>query len=92
MKYIPEELKKMYSKLPGFKIKKQNRDYIYKLKDMVELKGRKYKDKRNKRNYFLKNYDFKVETYSRQKHIEGCRELIKTWKRQKALFFGQRVF
>ena len=83
VKYIPEELKTAYSKLNGFKLKSQNRDYIYRVKDLIELKGRKYKDKRNKRNYFLKNHKFKVEEYLKERHMEGCKNLLQKWKKQK---------
>ncbi|MAE43171.1 hypothetical protein CMO93_05345 [Candidatus Woesearchaeota archaeon] len=81
--YIPEELKEKYSKLDGFELKEQNRDYIYKRKDIMELKGDKYKSKRNLKNYFIKNYKYKVEKYEKGKHMNGCIELLDKWKKQK---------
>ena len=47
--YIPEELREIYDSLEGFELKEQNQDYIYKVKDIIELRGEKYKDKRNKK-------------------------------------------
>jgi len=82
--YIPEELKKEYEKIEGFEIKEQNQDYAYKCEDIIELKGDKYKSKRNLRNYFLKNYKFDVEDYKKEKHFNECLNLLKTWEKQKS--------
>lgn len=81
--YIPEELKEDYEKIEGYVLKEQNQDYIYNCKDIIELKGDKYKSKRNLRNYFLKNYEFKVEDYNKDKHLNDCLDLLKTWEKQK---------
>ena len=81
--YIPGELKEKYSLLKGFELKEQNKDYIYRTKDIIELKGKKYKDKRNKRNFFINNYNFKVKEYSPEKHKKGCIDLLSRWKNQK---------
>lgn len=87
--YIPEELKSKYDSLEGYKLKKQNKDYIHKTVKVIELKGKKYKDKRNKRNFFVKNYDFNVESYSKR-HKQACEDLIKRWKKQKEDFVSQK--
>ncbi len=81
--YIPEELKEEYSAIEGFELKEQNKDYIYKVKDIIELGGRGYKDKRNKRNFFIKNHKYSAEGYSAAKHRQGCEELLERWKKQK---------
>ena len=36
-------------------------DYIYLRKELVELKGRKYHQKKNHLNFFLRNYDYSYE-------------------------------
>jgi len=87
--YIPEELKEQYASLEGFELKEQNQDYIYKTKDIIELKGEPYKDKRNKRNFFIKNYKFVVEEYS-AKRKDGCIDLLERWKRQKGAVVEER--
>jgi len=81
--YIPEELKEKYSSLEGFKVREQNSDYIYKTRDIIELSGKKYQDKRNKRNFFIKNYDSTVEEYSVEKHKNMCVDLLERWEKQK---------
>ncbi len=81
--YIPEELKETYSFLKGFELQRQNSDYIYKTSDIITLGGREYKDKRNKRNFFIKNYNHAVEDYSSAKHKQGCENLLQRWKKQK---------
>ncbi len=81
--YIPEELKEGYSSLEGFELKRQNTDYVYKIRDVIELAGREYKDKRNKRNFFMKNCKYSAEDYSAAKHRRGCESLLQRWKKQK---------
>lgn len=81
--YIPEELKEEYSAIDGFELKEQNKDYVYKVKDIIELGGREYKDKRNKRNFFMKNHEYSTEDYCAEKHRQGCEELLQRWKKQK---------
>ena len=83
VKYIPEELKEKYSSLKGFSLRKHSSDYVYRASDLIELKGRKYGDKRNKRNYFLRNYEFRADAYS-SKHAAGCRDLLRRWKEKRA--------
>ena len=81
--YIPEELKGDYASLEGFELEEQNQDYIYKTRDVIELSGRKYQDKRNKRNFFVKNHNFVVEEYSAARHKKGCIDLLERWEKQK---------
>ncbi|MBL7055403.1 DUF2156 domain-containing protein [Candidatus Woesearchaeota archaeon] len=81
--YIPEELKKDYEKLEGYVLIEQNQDYIYERGKIIGLKGDNYKSKRNLGNYFLNNYKNKVEEYDKEKHLDGCKELLETWKKQK---------
>ena len=83
VKYIPEELKEEYSNIHGYKLVHQNQDYIYRRNDIIELKGGKYKDKRNLRNYFVKNCKYKVEEYEKSKHRGSCIEILGKWNRQK---------
>ena len=83
VKYIPEELKEGYSNIDGYKLVHQNQDYIYKRKDVIELKGDKYKTKRNLRNYFIKNYEHRVEEYNKERHMQQCIGLLDKWNKQK---------
>lgn len=81
--YIPEELKEAYLQLTGFALSEQGQDYVYDAEDIITLKGNKYKDKRNKRNYFVSNHDFSVEDYEKGKHREGCAQLLESWRMQR---------
>ena len=83
VKYIPEELKEEYSNIDGYKLIHQNQDYIYRRNDIIELKGDKYKNKRNLRNYFIKNFDYRVEEYKKAKHIKECLGILDKWEKQK---------
>lgn len=56
-----EETKDVYYNFKQFP--KNDKDYIYLRKDLVELKGDKYKDKRNLCNYFQKNYSYKIQRF-----------------------------
>lgn len=84
MTYIPEELRPQYADLEGFELLEQSRDFVYRSEDVITLRGEKYKDKRNKRNFFVKNYDFSIEEYSPGKHKKGCMDLLERWMGQKA--------
>lgn len=82
--YLPEELYDEYSELEGFKLVSQSQEYIYSVKDLVELKGGRYGKKRNLINHFLSNYRPMVEVFDSERHRKGCLELLDVWKRQKA--------
>lgn len=62
------------------KFPSEDKDYIYLKNDLIELKGDKYKDKRNLCNYFQKNYSYKIKKYSpREEHLN----LYNTWAENK---------
>lgn len=84
MAYIPEELKRQYAELEGFQLLERSRDFVYRTEDVIGLRGEKYRDKRNKRNFFVKNYRSLIEEYSSRKHKKGCTELLERWMKQKA--------
>lgn len=75
-------------------------DYIYLKRDLVELKGDRYKDKRNLCNYFQKNYSYKIDRLSpSEEHLN----LYKRWTGKDAdtyqkqlmedsFFFHRRAF
>ncbi len=57
-------------------------DYLYSSRDLIELKGRKYDAKRNHINYFVKNNDFKYEKMDKS-HIYECLKLNEIWCKTK---------
>ncbi|MBI2574307.1 DUF2156 domain-containing protein [Candidatus Woesearchaeota archaeon] len=82
--YLPEELAEEYSGLKGYEASHQSQDYVYNTQDLIELKGGRYRDKRNMINNFLSSYKPEVELYSAEKHKKGCLELLRAWRKQKA--------
>lgn len=57
---------------------RHNFDYVYLLKDLADLKGKKYKSKRNHISYFEKNFDWSFEQMN-DKNIEECRTMNEKW-------------
>lgn len=58
----------------------ESKDYVYLRKDLIELKGVRYKDKRNLCNNFGKNYSYKIEMLSpSDEHLN----LYKEWAENK---------
>ena len=55
-------------------------DYVYDVQRMIDLGGGDLASKRQARNRFMRNYGFRVETYSAEKHLADCRGLLDTWK------------
>lgn len=59
--------------------KRSNADYVYQVEDLRELKGKKYHDKRNHINKFLKIYrDWSYERISDENTGE-CTEMVIEW-------------
>ncbi len=84
--YIPECLKADYEAIAagrGWAFDYWTQDYIYATKELIELKGPNFDSKRNKANFFSKNYDYKVEEFSFEKHANDCLKLIDFWREQK---------
>ncbi len=81
--YLPEELYDKYRNLEGYSVIHQNQDYVYRAKELIELKGGDYSKKRNLIHNFLSSYKSEVEAYDSGKHKEECLELLKLWKNQK---------
>jgi len=53
-------------------------DYVYRSRDLIELAGRKYHSKRNHINRFLQSYSFTYAALS-DGHLKACSELAGTW-------------
>jgi len=53
-------------------------DYVYLTKDLIELKGNKYKHKRASCNYFSKSYKFQYLPY-KQNMKNDCLKLFSKW-------------
>jgi hypothetical protein len=66
----------------AFEEDRDQEDYVYLSKDLIELKGRKYDAKRNHLNFFLKTNEFVYEKLSK-KHVLECIELNDIWCKEK---------
>ena len=84
--YIPQCLKSEYDAVAaeiGATLGYWTQDYVYKTSDLVELKGPDFDSKRNKANFFMKNYSYTVEEFGFDKHFDDCLKLTELWKEQK---------
>ena len=61
-----------------FSVERQNPDYIYLTSEITELRGNKYKTKRNEINYFTKNFSFSYQPY-RTEMRDMAMDLIYRW-------------
>ena len=77
-KFIQANLPGRYSLVPD----RKNWDYIYLTKDLIELKGRKYQQKRNHLNKFKQTYDYSYEPLT-QKYIDDCLRTFEDWAADK---------
>lgn len=65
-------------------IPSSQKEYIYKREELIELKGDKYKDKRNLCNYFEKNYRFDIEALEPDENsIDVLISLYEKWAKDK---------
>ena len=85
--YIPQCLKDEYEAIAakiGCSLEYWTQDYVYRTQDLIDLKGPQFDSKRNKINFFMKNYDYSVEKFEVPKHLDDCLKLVKLWSEQKA--------
>jgi hypothetical protein len=57
-------------------------DYLYRTKDLIELRGRKYQQKRNHINRFRQDYQFSYNSLTPE-DVQGCIELYHQWAADK---------
>ena len=84
--YIPQCLKEGYEAIAaqiGCSLEYLTQDYVYRTQDLIELKGSNFDSKRNKANFFMKNYNSGVEEFDFSSHFNDCMQLTELWKEQK---------
>lgn len=70
----------IFESLQDYVIEKKLVDYVYKTKDLIELKGNAYHTKRNEINKFIKAYqNYKIEMLDVEKHSEEIIILFHKW-------------
>lgn len=75
-----EEGTLIFEALEDFLIEKKLVDYIYKIDDLIELKGDAYKSKRNEINRFKKAYpNFRIEILDTDIHSNLIMNLFNKW-------------
>ncbi len=70
-----------YEKL-GYSCQVKSNDYLCKGKNLVDLKGDKFKSKRSCFNYFIKHYKFEYKTFS-SKDKDECMKLYDSWAKER---------
>lgn len=84
--YIPQCMKEEYETVAaeiGTPLDYWTQDYVYRTSDLVELKGKELDSKRNKANFFMKNYNYSIEEFYFPRHFDECMRLTELWKEQK---------
>ena len=61
-----------------FREDRNNSDYVYLSQDLIELKGKKFRKKRNHINKFMKSYPFEYEEMS-DSNLQECLETELKW-------------
>ena len=53
-------------------------DYVYRIRDLIALEGRKYHSKRNHIRRFLRSHSFRYAEFS-EEHLGECLDLLNEW-------------
>ncbi|MCY6485092.1 phosphatidylglycerol lysyltransferase domain-containing protein [Clostridium aestuarii] len=83
-----KKVKDLYKKTrKDFKVckkeSKDNFDYIYDAKNLIELSGKKYHKKKNHYNAFVKKYDYRIEDILDKQVIFDCIRAAEIWYERK---------
>lgn len=82
-----EEGTLVYEMLKDFVIEKKLVDYIYKVEDLIDLKGDSYKSKRNEINKFKKIYpEHRIEILNKEKHGLEVLSLFNKWVKDRTTY------
>jgi ribosomal protein S18 acetylase RimI-like enzyme len=79
VEYASEELLARLD-LSRFSVQPMGADYVYDVQSMIDLPGGDLASKRQARNRFQRNYEYRVEAYEAALHLEPCRALLDHWK------------
>jgi Fe-S-cluster containining protein len=74
---IPQELKHELEAL-GYRVRPKDSEYLYRLADLVQLAGDRYKSQRAACNQFTRSQHFRVEPYG-PSHQKACLTLYRRW-------------
>lgn len=74
----------LMARMPGFGYapELQRADYVYDVRDMIDLAGGAFKSKRHDKNHFMRCYRHRVEPFDAERHAESCARLLELWHTQ----------
>jgi len=77
---LPKKIVELFLSYPKYKVTadRDDYDYVYKVKDLAELSGRKYQAKRNFVNQFKKKYNYEYKKLSGEL-LSQCLQLQEEW-------------
>lgn len=75
----------------GYDVQEGEAEYVYLREDLVNLKGNDYKSKRAMYNYFLKNYQYRYESFQ-PSYAGACIRLYEEWKLKRGKKFKDPLY
>lgn len=79
VEYVSEELLQRFD-LTRFSVAPMRADYVYDVRRMIDLAGGDLASKRQAKNRFMRNYEYRVEPYRVDSHAPECLALLEKWK------------
>jgi hypothetical protein len=79
VEYVSEELLARFN-VASFAVAPMRADYVYDVRRVIDLAGGDLASKRQAKNRFIRNYDYRVEPYRAEHHFADCLALLQTWK------------
>ena len=67
----------------GCEVRPMGADYVYDVRRMIDLAGGDLASKRQAKNRFTRNYEYRVEHYVAASHETECRRLLSEWKQRR---------
>ncbi len=79
VEYVSDELLARFD-TAGMNIQPMGHDYLYETQRMIDLLGGDLASKRQAKNRFMRQHEYRVEAYDPALHFEACRALLNEWK------------
>lgn len=79
VEYVSTDLLRRFS-LSKLEVQPMGPDYVYDLRQMIDLPGSALASKRQAKNRFLRLYEHRVEPYCAARHLTDCKALLDSWK------------
>lgn len=75
----------------GYEYYPKSPDYLCQRRDLVELRGDRFKSKRSAFNYFIRNYNFRYLPYSKN-NKNDCLGLYREWMQERQVKNNDKVY